>query len=157
MTRRFKRIVLSTLCILCGCLVCGCNPRNENINNNISDGEGKMSSEIRKIIVSYEEDTDTQIEYAINFESGKRTKSTVTKTMVEEEDDYSKLQELEQFIQQKVVNSKFEEKNKNSGLDDSKVIWSVKVSYKNSEESFVQQGFYEYPKYWKELIDIVQK
>lgn len=38
-----------------------------------------------------------------------------------------------------------------------KVIWSVKVSYKNSEERFVQQGFSEYLEYWKELIDLVQK
>ena len=43
MTRRFKRIVLSTLCILCGCLVCGCNPGNENINNN--DG-GYISNDV---------------------------------------------------------------------------------------------------------------
>ena len=117
----------------------------------------KMSNEISEIIVSYENEDNVRLEYEIDVKEGKRIKLVITEKIEEDIDKYLNSKELIQFIQQRIINYKFEEKKQNVGKDDEKIIWSVRVYYDDSDETFIQEGFYEYPEYWDELVDLIKK
>lgn len=154
MEKIIKEIILVFIC----CCLCGCMWSNDEKRNydNIIEGTESMVNDMQKIIVSYEKDVKTQIEIAINLQTGKRVKSIITDTIEESEDTYSNTVELETLISEKILSSMNENK-KQSLSDDQKVIWSVKVRYKNSNEMFYQYGFEEYPEYWGELIEMIEK
>ena len=139
------------------CLFCGCKGKivNDFVEN--MEEKEKMSNEISEIIVSYENEDNVRLEYEIDVKEGKRIKFVITEKIEEDIDEYLNSKELIQFIQQRIINYKFEEKKQNVEKDDEKIIWSVRVYYDDSDETFIQEGFYEYPEYWDELVDLIKK
>ena len=148
-----KISLITSVSVLCACMMLGCGELD--LSSKFQKGDNNMS-DIRKIIVTYEEDVDTQIEYSIDVENNKRTISTIGKTLTEKEDDYSDSDKLVEFVEKNVVTSDFTEDKKDEQSDDEKVLWSVKISYNSGEDMFVQKGYVKYPDYWDDLIQLIK-
>ena len=148
-----KIFLITSVSVLCACMMLGCGELD--LSSKFQKGDNNMS-DIRKIIVTYEEDVDTQIEYSIDVENNKRTISTIGKTLTEKEDDYSNSGKLVEFVEKNVVTSDFTEDKKDEQSDDEKVLWSVKISYNSGEDMFVQKGYVKYPDYWDDLIQLIK-
>ena len=144
--------------MICMALVCiaVCSGCSKNVDEKTQSKDKTADGGIRKIIVTYEEDVDTQIEYSIDVENNKRTISTIGKTLTEKEDDYSNSDKLVEFVEKNVVTSDFAEDKKDEQSDDEKVLWSVKISYNSGEDMFVQKGYVKYPDYWDDLIQLIK-
>ena len=103
------------MALVCIAVCCGCS---KNVDEKTQSKDKAADGGIRKIIVTYEEDVDTQIEYSIDVENNKRTISTIGETLTEKEDDYSNSDKLVEFVEKNVVTSDFTEDKKDEQSDD---------------------------------------
>lgn len=135
---------------LIGILICGCGSDNKK-------GEQTMVvEEMDWMTIGYSQDSDTSIEVTIEFEENKKEKKIISKGIKEEVTSYDKCEEVKEFVIHRIIGGAENEKTGVDGnRDDKKVLWSINIV--SGDDSINLYGYEEYPKYWDDLMELIEE
>lgn len=121
-----------------------------------------LNKTIKNITVNYtKEGVDCRVE--IDFIASKRLVTIYGSELLESEDDYSYLDELENFTRDNILADKKlhvkGKKSNNETLDDQKIMWHIRVTFEDGSwaqiESFENNPYN--PEYLDSLIALIEK
>ena len=148
MIKKTKWIILLILLIV----LAGCG----------KDNDMDLNKTIKNITINYtKEGVDCRVE--IDFITSKRLVTIYGSELLESEDDYSYLDELENFTRGNILADKKlyvkGKKSNNETLDDQKAMWRIRVTFEDSSwaqiESFENNPYN--PEYLDSLIALIEK
>lgn len=144
-----KRKILVLLCVLC-ILLTGCNKEKNS-------KEEYMNKEIEKVIVYYEKE-GISCSVWIYMDKGERKIAVYSEPEQVTEDKYNYVDELKTFICERIIDSekKFESGSSSGNQDDQKLLWRIRIVFSDGERVSLS-SLYDYPEYWNELVQLIEK
>lgn len=148
--------------ILLGIVVFGCQKNVDRrwsekaeVEESVCNGEEKqMDGKLDRFTLTYQKNESETVRVIVKFEEATKTEKIFSGESKSSTTEYDKLEELENFINDRILSAEEENSEKHSRKDDQKILWQIQIVYDSETKHF--QSFTEYPEYWDELLVLLK-